>query len=99
MIRHVVVLRWENSVTDEELTAMSAALDALPDTIPEIVAYRHGRDFGLGPANFDYVVTADFASVDDYVTYRDHPEHQRFIAEHITGRVADRAAVQFEFAD
>ena len=75
---------------------MSAALDALPAAIPEIAAYRHGRDLGLGPANFAYAITADFANTDDFATYRDHPEHQRFISEHITGNVTDRAAVQFE---
>ncbi len=99
MIRHVVVLRWNASVTDEQLVAMSAALDALPSAIAEVVTYRHGRDVGLGATNFQYSITADFAGVDDYVVYRDHPEHQRFIAEYITGHVADRAAVQFEFAD
>ncbi|HUS41924.1 MAG TPA: Dabb family protein [Ilumatobacteraceae bacterium] len=97
MIRHVVMFRWNDSVTDEQLGSMSAALDALPGAIPEIVTYRHGRDLGLGPANHQYSVTADFASVDDFAVYRDHPEHKRFIAEHITGHVADRAAVQFEY--
>jgi hypothetical protein len=99
MIPHVVVFRWNDSVTDEHLVTMSAALDALPAAIGEIVAYRHGRDLGLAPTNSDYSITADFANVDDFVTYRDHPEHQRFIAEHITGRVAERVAVQFENED
>jgi hypothetical protein len=99
MIRHVVTFRWNESVTDEQLDAMSAALDALPAAISEIVAYRHGRDLGLAPANSDYSITADFANVDDFAVYRDHPEHQRFIAEHITGRVAERVAVQFEYED
>ena len=99
MIRHVVMFRWNESVTDEQLDAMSAALDALPAAIAEIVSYRHGRDLGLAPANSDYSITADFANVDDFAVYRDHPEHQRFIAEHITGRVAERVAVQFEYED
>ena len=99
MIRHVVMFRWNDSVTDEQVVAMSAALDALPAAIPEIVTYRHGRDLALAPTNFQYSINADFASVADFAVYRDHPEHQQFIAEHITGRVADRAAVQFEYQD
>ncbi len=99
VIRHVVVFRWNESVTDEQLVEMAIMLDALPAAIPEIAAYRHGRDLGLGATNFQYAITADFANVDDFAAYRDHPEHQRFIAEHITGRVAERAAVQFEIAD
>ena len=99
MIRHVVAFRFDESVTGEQLAAMAAALDALPGAIPEIVAYRHGRDIGLGATNFQYAITADFADVDGFTAYRDHPEHQRFIADHIAGRVAERAAVQFELID
>ena len=97
MIRHVVVLRWNDTVTDAHVAAVSAGLDALPALIPQIADYHHGPDQQLAPTNFDYSIVGDFESVDAYLTYRDHPEHQRFIADHITGRVADRAAVQFEF--
>jgi Stress responsive A/B Barrel Domain len=97
MIRHVVVFRWNDTVTDARLAALADALDALPAVIPEIADYRHGCDLQLGPTNADYSIVGDFASVDDYLVYRDHPEHQRFIADHITGRVDDRVAVQFEF--
>ncbi len=96
MIRHVVLFRWNESVSDADVAATAAALDALPAAIPEIAAYRHGRDLGLNPANHDYAVIGDFADADDFATYRDHPEHRRFIADHITGRVAERTAVQFE---
>ncbi len=97
MIRHVVVFRWNDTVTDADIAATGAALDALAPVIPEIAAYRHGPDLRLAPTNADYTVVGDFESVDDYLVYRDHPEHQRFIAAHITGRVSDRVAVQFEF--
>ena len=96
MIRHCVMFRFEDSVTEAQIAEMSAALDALPAAIPEIVAYLHGSDLGVAPTNFAYAITADFADLDGFATYRDHPEHQRFIAEHITGKVTDRAAVQFE---
>jgi hypothetical protein len=98
MIRHVVMFRWNDSVTERQLAEMASALDSLPGAIPEIVTYRHGADLGLAPTNFDYAITADFANGDDFATYRDHPEHQRFIADNITGKVADRVAVQFEDA-
>ena len=62
MIRHCVMFRFEDSVTEAEIGELSAALDALPAAIPEIVTYRHGRDLGLAPTNFDYSITADFAT-------------------------------------
>ncbi len=97
MIRHVVVFRWNDTVTEAHLAAIAAALDALPAAIPEIADYHHGADAGFNSPNFDYAVVGDFATAEEYLVYRDHPVHQRFIADHITDRVADRAAVQFEF--
>ena len=35
-----------------------------------------------------------FASVEDYVIYRDHSAHQAAIVEHIRPHTAERAAVQ-----
>lgn len=96
MIRHVVMLRWNDSVLDADLVALSAAATALPASIPAIADYRHGRDLGLADTNFDFAIVAEFATLDDYVTYRDHPAHQQFIGDHIAGRAAERAAVQFE---
>jgi hypothetical protein len=98
MFRHVVMFRWNEDVTVAEVRATSAALDALPALVPSIRDYRHGGDAGVNSGNFDYVVVADFDDADGYLAYRDHPDHRALIAAHITGRVADRAAVQFEVA-
>jgi hypothetical protein len=95
MLRHVVMFRWADDVDDSHVTEVARRLDELPAAIPEIRAYRHGRDAGVNEGNFDYVVVGDFDSVADYVVYRDHPVHAAFIADVIAGRVADRAAVQY----
>lgn len=99
MLRHVVMFKWTDDVDDAHVAAVASGLDSLVDVIPEIRAYRHGPDVGVNPDSFDYVVVGDFDSVDDYVTYRDHPTHQQFIRELIVGRISDRAAVQYELAD
>lgn len=93
--RHVVMFRWNDDVDEAAVRATGDALDALPATIPQVLDYRHGPDAGINEGNFDYVVVADFASADDYLVYRDHPDHQRFVQQHIAGRVAARAAVQY----
>jgi hypothetical protein len=54
---------------------------------------------GSAPATSSTRSRPTSPNVDGFAAYRDHPEHQRFIADHITGRVAERAAVQFEYAD
>ena len=98
MFRHVVMFRWNEEVTDDQVLAAGRALDGLPALVPTIRDYRHGGDAGVNSGNFDYVVVADFDDVDGYLAYRDHPDHLALIADHIAGRVTDRAAVQYEVA-
>ena len=97
--RHVVMFTWNDDVDSAHAEAVGAALSTLPGLIPEIAVYHHGPDAGVNEGNFDYVVVADFASLDDYLVYRDHPEHRAVIAAMITGRVAARAAVQYDVDD
>ena len=72
-----MMFRWNDDVDAEHVAAVGAELSKLPGLIPEIAEYRHGPDAGVNEGNFDYVVVADFASVDDYLVYRDHPDHER----------------------
>ena len=95
-IRHVVMFRWNDTVDEAHVGVLGARLDALPETIPEIRSYRHGADVGVNEGNYDYAVVGDFASLGDYLVYRDHPAHRALIAELIADRITDRAAVQFE---
>ena len=95
MFRHVVMFRWADGVDDAHIAEVARRLDELPVAIPVIRSYRHGVDARVNDGNFDYVVVADFDSAGDYVVYRDHPVHAAFIADALTGRVADRAAMQY----
>ena len=98
MFRHVVMLRFADDTTDEQKEALRAGLRRLPELIPEISAYRFGDDLGLRDDNFDFVITADFDSFENYIVYRDHPDHQKAIADLIAPIMAARAAVQFKWA-
>ena len=93
-LRHVVLFRWKEGTTPAHLAAIEDALAALPALIPELVDYHFGRDAGLADGNWDFAVVAGVASVEDYVTYRDHPAHQAALADRIRPHVAERAAVQ-----
>ncbi|MCB1005458.1 MAG: Dabb family protein [Acidimicrobiales bacterium] len=96
MIRHVVLLRWTPQAGADQRQAVLDALRRLPAAIPEIDRYRLGTDLGLAEGNAGLSVIADFATVADYEVYRDHPEHQRVIAELIKPILAGRSALQYE---
>ncbi len=94
-MRHVVCFRFNPGTTAEQVIALAQGLEELPGIIPEIVEYRLGPDLGINEASWDFAVCADFASTADYVTYRDHPEHQARIAALVAPITAERVAVQF----
>lgn len=94
-IRHVVVFNWKPEATAEQRRAVPERLAALPAAIPELAAYAFGDDAGINEGNGDFAVVADFATREDYLVYRDHPDHKAAIAETIAPIVASRTAVQF----
>jgi hypothetical protein len=94
-VRHVVLFRFAPGTGDEQRAAIARELRRLPEAIPEIAAYSFGDDAGLVEGNWDFAVVADFASVDDWAIYRDHPVHRAIITDHIRPVTAERAATQF----
>jgi hypothetical protein len=99
MIRHCVMFRWKEGLSAETISALAGALAQLPSAIPTIRSYSFGRDIGVNNGNADFVVVADFATVDDYLVYRDHPAHKQFVADHITPNISERTAIQFSMGD
>ena len=93
-VRHVVLFSWREGTAPDRIEAVRNGLAALPGIIPQIVDYRFGADLGINPGNADFAVVADFASLEDYLAYRDHPEHRRVITELLTPIIANRVAVQ-----
>jgi len=92
------MFKWNEGVDSAQVAEVAAELDRLAAVIPAIQTYAHGSDAAVNADNFDYVVVGDFASVDDYLIYRDHAEHRAFIATYLSGRVAARAAIQYHVA-
>jgi hypothetical protein len=96
VIRHIALLTFTDATTDDQIEAIERALSSLPGVIPELQAYAIGRDLGINAGNATFAVVADCATIDDYLVYRDHPEHRRIITELITPALAARTGAQFE---
>src|SRR5260370_16666845 len=96
MFRHVVVLTWKPETTDAQLRDLHEGLGALPGQIPEIADYRFGPDAGISEGNAAFAIIADFASVDDYLVYRDTPVHRALINDLVLPIVPAPAALQLE---
>jgi hypothetical protein len=96
MVRHVVCFRWNEGTTPGQVGEVAAALRELPGLIPEIRSFKRGPDVGVNAGGWDFAVVAEFDSIDDQTSYRDHPEHQRVITDLIAPIRADRAAVHYD---
>ena len=96
MIRHVVVFRWLEGTTPEQIAALRAGLDGLPGAVPSILTYSYGPDLQLGEGRWDYAVVGDFADARGYQAYVDHPVHDAVRRDLIMPLVADRANVQIQ---
>lgn len=96
MIRHVVVLSWNDGAPEAGFDALESALRQLPAVIPEIRAYAVGRDLALVDGNGDLAVVADFEGPDEYRVYAENPDHQKVIRELVRPGLRERHAVQFQ---
>jgi hypothetical protein len=94
-IRHVVLLDWVEGVTSDQIDALKAGLAELPGRVPQIAGYSFGETLGINPGTAAFGIVADFATTDDYLVYRDHPEHHDLIARLVTPIVERRWAIQF----
>jgi hypothetical protein len=96
VIQHVVLLTFTSEATDEQVAALADGLRALPGLIPEINGLAFGSDLDLAPDTASFGIVTEFETQAAYEAYRDHPAHQRVLADLIAPIRAGRAAVQFE---
>jgi hypothetical protein len=99
VIRHIVLLRLKEGAEDAAIDRYTTALGALPQLIPSIVSFTWGRDLGKEhdpslAGNWDFVVSATFANIGDYVSYATNPAHVALKDEHVERLFGDRAALQ-----
>ena len=94
--RHIVLFNWKSETPAGHADRTIEALSQLRPKIPQIQSYEFGANLGINPGTYDFAVTATFNSVDDYIAYRDNPDHKAFIAVFTAPYVDTRASIQFE---
>lgn len=92
---HVVTFQWRNG-EDVDGAAIAEALRGLAVALPGVRSYVCGPDAGVTPGAYDFAVVGTFEDRDTFTAYRDHPDHQRIIAEMIAPYLQNRTVVQLE---
>jgi Stress responsive A/B Barrel Domain len=95
VFRHVVMFWWKAGTTEAQIAAVAAGLASLPEQIAEVQRYEHGPDLGVGGANADYVLVADFRNSDEWRVYSSHPAHVEVVETAVKPIVARIERTQY----
>ena len=79
-VRHVVVFKFKEGATAEQIDQLTRAFGALKDSIPGIVGYEHGVNNSPEGMNqgFTHVYVFTFTDAAARDAYLVHPAHKRF---------------------
>lgn len=80
-VRHVVVLRFNDHITADQVTTIAGRFRALKDKIPGITAFEYGENNSTEGANRGlthvFLLTFEDAAARD--AYLPHPDHLAFV--------------------
>ena len=81
LLRHIVLFKFKDEVTKDQVQEVADAFAALPKKIKEIADFEWGLENspeGLAQG-FTHGFLVTFNSDDDRKAYLPHPEHQKFV--------------------
>src|SRR5699024_3350298 len=80
LLRHIVLIKFKENTTSEEITKVQEAFSTLPDKISVIKDYEWGINNSPEGLNkgFTHGFLLTFASEEDRAVYLPHPSHQAF---------------------
>ena len=80
-LRHIVLFKFKETATAENIKAVEEAFAALPSKIKEIKGFEWGKNNSPEGLNkeFTHCFTVTFDSEKDRAVYLPHPDHQAFV--------------------
>jgi Stress responsive A/B Barrel Domain len=93
LIKHIVIFKWREEVSEADVAAVLDELHALPDAIDALENYLAAPDLGLTEGTGDLAIIATVASPEALRRYLDHPQHVAVVAK-LRAMAASRTAVQ-----
>lgn len=79
-VRHIVIFKFKNGASSDQIQQVTDAFRALQHQIPGIRSFEQGTNISPEGANlgFTHVYTLTFEDVQSRDTYLPHPQHQQF---------------------
>ncbi|MEX2591555.1 MAG: Dabb family protein [Anditalea sp.] len=81
LLRHVVLIKFNEMATPEDISQVEEAFGSLQDKIPEIKGYEWGINNSPEGINkgFTHCFLVTFESEEDREIYLPHPDHKAFV--------------------
>ena len=76
MIRHILLFRFNEGVSDEVRQDAVSRLEALGEQCPTISSWSIGVNFADSPSAHDVAEVGDFNNIEALNAYKDHPAHR-----------------------
>jgi hypothetical protein len=82
VLRHIVLFRFKETSSDEEIEKFVAGFRALPGKIDEIIDFEWGRDVSVEgkTKGFTHAFLVTFRDEAGRDAYLPHPAHEEFVA-------------------
>jgi hypothetical protein len=98
MFNHIVLFKLKefnnDQIKSEIRDQIKKSLLELKGKIAELKYIEVGNNFELNASSFDISLVTRFDSFEDFVVYRDHPEHQKVVGL-VRPNTVDRAVVDY----
>lgn len=95
MLKHIMLLKFKESVTEEQIADLKRSLLALPKVIKEIKDYECGSD--LRPIKtFDFALVSTFVDLDALKRYQIQPDHVEVLTK-VRNLSAKIEVTEFEY--
>ena len=80
-LRHMVVFKYKDSATQEEIAAIESAFAALPEKIDAIIDFEMGKNISKEghDQGFTHCYLVTFENKKGLEAYLPHPDHQTFV--------------------
>lgn len=96
MMRHIVLLQWTETATDEQKQEAETAFHNLAAKIPQILDISCGNNLGLTEGAHDFAAVLTFADVEGWRAYQSHEAHKALVSDHLKPILAARSVIQFD---
>ena len=95
MIRHTVVFKLKHAAGSEAELDFLRSAQTLATEIPTVKNFETLRQVSE-KNNYDFGLSMEFASAEDYQTYNEHPVHVEFVESRWIPEVADFMEIDYE---